>query len=86
MGSDEAIRAFIVERLERAASRRGVSMAAVDGNASLFEAGVIDSLGFLELVGAVESAFDLEIDFSELDPAAFTTLHGLVSLCVAAGD
>jgi acyl carrier protein len=81
MADREAVRAFVLAELEKSAARRGASMAGVAPDENLFNAGVIDSMGFLELVASVETEFGLEIDFSEMDPAEFTTLEGLVELC-----
>lgn len=37
-------------------------------------AGILDSLGIVELIGAVERRFALEIDFAELDPEQLTVI------------
>ncbi|HET6283283.1 MAG TPA: acyl carrier protein [Polyangia bacterium] len=47
---------------------------------NLIADGVIDSLGFLNLVGALESEFSVELDFGDLDPEAFTTIAGLTAV------
>jgi acyl carrier protein len=52
---------------------------------NLIADGLIDSLGFLNLVGALESAFAVELDFGERDPDEFTTIGGLASVVVASG-
>jgi len=38
---------------------------------------LLDSFGFLDLVTNIEAEFAIEIDFSTLDPAAFSTLGEL---------
>ena len=40
--------------------------------------GYLDSLDFINLIGAIEVEFDIEIDLGDFDPETFTTLHGLV--------
>ncbi len=45
----------------------------------LREAGVVDSLGFLELVTALEDQLGIELDFEELDPEQLTTVGPLVA-------
>jgi acyl carrier protein len=80
----EALHEFLRGRLERAARQRGRSLDGLDPDENLFEAEVIDSLGFLELVAEVESAFGVEVDFGDLDPAEFTTLDGLAKVCLEA--
>ena len=44
----------------------------------LIGSGILDSLAFLELVAALESEFNVELDFAELDPERFTTPRGLI--------
>jgi len=51
---------------------------------NFIESGVIDSLGFLELLMAIEQKFNAQINFTELDPSEFTTLKGLTYHCVKA--
>jgi len=77
----ETVRDVVLRELAQSARARGLTLDGLDPKENLFNAGVIDSMGFLELVAAVEAAFGLEIDFSEMDPAEFTTLDGLVALC-----
>ena len=38
---------------------------------------MIDSLGFIELVAAIEDALEIEIDFEGIDPDQITTLGPL---------
>jgi acyl carrier protein len=51
----------------------------LDAQASLLEAGVIDSTGVLELIGFVESRFDLEVPDEDLLPENFDSVAGIVS-------
>ena len=43
----------------------------------LFEKGIIDSTGVLDLVGFVEETFDIQIDDAELLPENFETVAAL---------
>ena len=52
---------------------------------NLIADGVIDSLGFLNLVGALETAFRVELDFGDREPEEFTTIGGLSGVVVASG-
>lgn len=40
--------------------------------------GIIDSVGFLELVSKVEEEFKIEMDFESADPDGYTTLSGFI--------
>lgn len=42
--------------------------AALEGNASLLEQGIIDSTGILEVIGFLESAFGITVEDAELLP------------------
>lgn len=52
---------------------------------NLIADGVIDSLGFLNLVGALETEFSVELDFGDREPEEFTTIGGLSGVVVASG-
>lgn len=54
-----------------------VTVEEVDVEQSLFEQGILDSISFLEFMIEVESKFDLELDFSELDPTEFNSIEKL---------
>ena len=45
----------------------------------LREAGVVDSLGFLELVTALEDELGIELDFEDIEPDQLTTVGPLVA-------
>lgn len=55
------------------------SEALFDLDSNLIQEGILDSLGFINLLMTLESEFDLDIDFSELDPSEFTTIRGLLT-------
>lgn len=44
---------------------------------NLVEAGVFDSVAFLEFTTELEEQTGVEIDFSEMDPEEFTTIQAL---------
>ena len=77
----EEIKAHIKEKLALAAKRKNLDVGQLHDNENFFEFGILDSLGFLELVASVEERFGLEVDFSEADPVEFTHLNGLAALC-----
>ena len=53
----------------------------------LFSSGVMSSLGFMDLIVAIEGRFNIEINFEEADPSEFSSFAGLVSLAEqSAGD
>jgi acyl carrier protein len=46
----------------------------------LLNQGILDSMSFLEFIVDIESAFNIELDFSELDPSEFTSIDNIVKL------
>ena len=56
----------------------GFDTGTIEENTNLVGTGIFDSLQFMDLLAALESKSGLEIDFSELDPAEFTTFGFLV--------
>lgn len=45
---------------------------------SLFESGIIDSLGFIKLLAFIEKTFDVSIDMSEVTIENFNTINQIV--------
>lgn len=77
-----AVRQFVLETLKAFNRGKSNELAAVDDSCNLVQSGLVDSLGFLELVAAVETKFGVKFDFSAADPAEFTTLEGFVAHAV----
>jgi acyl carrier protein len=47
-------------------------------DASLYEAGVIDSFGVMDLVSDLEKAFSIQVSDSEMVPSRFETIARIV--------
>ena len=75
--SVDAVRAFILERYEDELEQKGFAQEDVGDDFDLFNEGIIDSLGVVETVGAVEEHFDMELDLDELDEEDMTILGPL---------
>jgi len=68
------IRNFILRRYSEQLSANGMALDAVPDDYDLMSAGVIDSLGLIEMIGALEEEFNLEIDFEGLDANEMTII------------
>jgi acyl carrier protein len=77
--SPAAIRAFVVEELDAVLRESGVDPGEVGEGFDLLTSGVVDSLGMIELVLALNERFGLDVDFEGLDPEEFTVLGPLAS-------
>jgi acyl carrier protein len=70
----------IVELLRPKLEELGLSVNDLDVTESLLNQGILDSMSFLEFIVDIESAFNIELDFSELDPSEFTSIDNIVKL------
>lgn len=68
----EEIRAFVLDRLVDPLRAKGLRPQDVPDDFDLFTEGVIDSLGVIEIITAVEEHFRLEIDLEDLDAEDLT--------------
>lgn len=70
--SPDRVRSFLMRRFEGALAASGISPEQVPDDFDLLSEGVIDSLGILETITALEEELGLSIDFEELDPDQLT--------------
>jgi D-alanine--poly(phosphoribitol) ligase subunit 2 len=69
----EAIEKFIIENFMQ--GRKGL-----DDDESLFESGIIDSMGFIILLAFIERKFDISIDMKEITIDNFNTIEKIVKI------
>jgi acyl carrier protein len=84
-----AARARILEFCGSALAAYGIDPGAAADDLDLRACGAIDSLGFVELVVALEEAFGVELELEDVDPEALTVLGPLsehVGAQVASGE
>lgn len=74
MDMKDQIRSFIAENF--LFSNNGFDL---DDDESFLEAGVVDSLGVLELVTFVEEKFDVPVSDDEIVPANFDSVNNLAA-------
>ena len=77
MAEAAAYRAFIVEHVAAPLAALGIDPVTVPDDLDLLATGLIDSLGILELVSAIETEFAIEVDYFEISPEDLTTLGPL---------
>jgi acyl carrier protein len=66
------IRRFIIDQLH-------FGQGTVDDDASLLENGFIDSTGVLELVGHIETTYDLKVENNELTPDNLDSISSIAT-------
>jgi acyl carrier protein len=68
------IRSFLLEHFSSMIAANDLDPAAIGDDIDLLQAGVIDSLGVLEMISAVEQHFKIAVDFERMDPADLVLL------------
>lgn len=54
-----------------------INISAVDEEKSLIEAGIIDSVTFVNILLEIEESLNIEIDFEKVDLASIVSINGL---------
>lgn len=54
----------------------------VSADTDLMESGVLDSIGFVELIVFMENQIGCNIDLTDVDPSEFTTVNGLCRIAL----
>ena len=70
----DEVRTFLLHRYASAIAAAGVNSAAIGEDFDLLAAGVVDSLGVIEMITAVEQHFKISVDFESMDPTELTVL------------
>lgn len=78
--SAEQARRAVLDACAEALRDAGFDPAQVDDGFDLRASGVIDSLGFVELVVELEQTLGVELDLDAADPARMTVIGELVAL------
>jgi acyl carrier protein len=73
-GYAAAVREFVLAHIGHRLAAYDLSPETIPDDFDLLTEGVIDSLGLLQLVAALDSEFGVEIDFEDLDPEQLTRL------------
>jgi acyl carrier protein len=68
------VKACIVAALRHALADAGVDAESLPDDFDLRAHGVIDSLGFIQLIGDLEGRFACSIDLADVEPAQLTNL------------
>jgi acyl carrier protein len=77
-----AVKEFVIDHLQNKMIKQDIAAHEIDDSFNFIESGIVDSMGFLELMTVVEKRFKIEIDFEDYDPSEFTYLYGFVD-CIS---
>jgi acyl carrier protein len=75
--SPQAVAAFVVAELDEPLRDAGLDPREIGDDFDLLVSDIVDSLGMIELIMAVNERFGLDVDFEGLDPEEFTVLGPL---------
>lgn len=76
------VRKFILDELQPKLTMLGISRGAVSTKFNLIDSGILDSMSFIELIGAVENKFSVEMDFENLEANEITSIEGFIQCAV----
>ncbi len=85
MFTDASLKKYILDYLHPKLMAAGMS-AEPEPEFNLIASGLLDSLGFLQLVAEVEAHFAVDVDFSEQDPLEFTCLDGFIRCIISTAN
>ena len=73
----------LLARVHEIAGARGLVTGEVSPETDLLTAGILDSMGFVDLLMFLETEYGYRIDLTEADPARFSTVQGLCELALS---
>jgi acyl carrier protein len=74
--SDE-VRTFIISHLADALRENNVGENEITTDFDLMKRGIIDSIGLIQIISAIEEHFGIEIDFEDMDTDSLTVIGPL---------
>ena len=73
----ERVKSLIATFLESRLLAQGITLANLQDNLDLHGEGIVDSLGFMQLIAELETRLGGPIDLTDLDPEYLTTVGAL---------
>ncbi len=73
---------LIVSWVEENKQPNGSANVQITGDTNLLESGLLDSLGFVELILFIENQSGCEIDLTDVDPQEFCVVKGLCRIAL----
>jgi len=68
------VRDFLLHHFSATIAAKGLTPADLGDDCDLLKTGVVDSLGVIEMISAVEQHFKITVDFEPMDPEELTLL------------
>lgn len=81
---ERKLQTFIEDYLRMRLRDMRISGVEITGDLNMIDTGIINSMGFIELVADIEEEFAVDVDFEHYRPEELSTVTGLVE-CVMNG-
>lgn len=75
----DEVRGFIISHLAISFKENNLAEIEITDDFDLKDRGIIDSIGFLQLISAIEDHFGIEVDFGEMDTESLTVIGSICS-------
>jgi acyl carrier protein len=72
--TEAGVRSFVVSAITTELSNAGIDPATLNEQSDLFAAGIIDSLGVIELIAVVSDEYGIDSDWDDYDPEELLVL------------
>jgi acyl carrier protein len=72
--TENAVRHFLLNHFSVPLTASGLKPEDLSDDFDLLKAGIVDSLGLIEMISTVEQYFEVTVDFESLDPAELPVL------------
>jgi acyl carrier protein len=72
--TEHAVRHFLLNYFSAVIAANGLRPQELSDDFDLLKAGIVDSLGVIEMISAVEERFNITVDFEALDPGDIAVL------------
>lgn len=72
--TQDDVKKFLLEHFSTTIAANGLDPAELGDDFDLLQGGILDSLGVLEMISAVEQYFQVTVDFETMDPNELTLL------------
>lgn len=81
---EQKVKSLLLDHIGDRLRLFGISQEELAGDFDLVKSGLLDSMAFVDLVGALEQQLGVQIDFDKvLEDERFTTVSGLAGLFIA---
>lgn len=82
---EQKLQTFIEGYLQMRLRDMRVSDVEITGELNMIDTGIINSMGFIELVAEIEEEFGVDVDFEHYRPEELSTVSGLIG-CIVDGE